>query len=303
MNTPSLRLSPRATSGATTPNTDGDTMPITLTWNDTNTTETGHKVYRSLSPMTVGSLPVAIATLGANVTSYTDSDVVEGQTYYYRVAAVRNTSEAVSSEIIVQAVVANLLVAPSGLVLELVAEVPRPTIGEYWEGQGGYYAGEITYADGRKFDLLVADKSADVNGLTWSSVEVDLGTGIEDGLANTEMISQAASEYPSGDYCASYAGEGMTDWYLPSIMELSAIYLKLGFNVEGCPDNFKAGGSQAFDNGYYYYWSSSEYTDKYARRINFYDGTVTTSQSTSTSKTATSVKRRTRPIRRVAVAV
>lgn len=95
-------------------------MPITLTWNDTNTTETGHKVYRSLSPMAVGSLPAPIATLGANVTSYTDSDVVEGQTYYYRVAAVRNASEAVSSEISVQAVAANLLVAPSGLVLELV---------------------------------------------------------------------------------------------------------------------------------------------------------------------------------------
>lgn len=95
-------------------------MPITLTWNDTNTTETGHKVYRSLSPMTVGSLPVAIATLGANVTSYVDADVVAGETYYYRVAAVRNASEAVSSEISVQAIAANLLVAPSGLVLELV---------------------------------------------------------------------------------------------------------------------------------------------------------------------------------------
>lgn len=95
-------------------------MPITLTWNDTNTTETGHKVYRSLSPMTVGSLPAPIATLGTNVTSYVDADVVAGETYYYRVAAVRNASEAVSSEITVQAVAANLLVAPSGLVLELV---------------------------------------------------------------------------------------------------------------------------------------------------------------------------------------
>lgn len=86
-------------------------MPITLTWNDTNTTETGHKVYRSQSPMTVGSLPAPIATLGANVTSYTDNDVVAGQTYYYRVAAVRNASEAVSSEITVQAVAANLPIA------------------------------------------------------------------------------------------------------------------------------------------------------------------------------------------------
>lgn len=126
---------------------------ITLTWNDTNTTETGHKVYRSLSPMTVGSLPVAIATLGANVTSYTDSDVVEGQTYYYRVAAVRNASEAVSAEIAVQAVAANLLVAPSGLVLELI------TGHKYWRALITKSRSSVTY-----FAMLAELEFRDVSG-------------------------------------------------------------------------------------------------------------------------------------------
>jgi len=39
--------------------------------------------------MTLGMLPTPIATLGSNITEYIDYDVIEGNTYYYRISAVR----------------------------------------------------------------------------------------------------------------------------------------------------------------------------------------------------------------------
>jgi uncharacterized protein (TIGR02145 family) len=57
------------------------TSKVQLQWVDRSTEETGFKVERK----TVGSNYGLIATLNANTTAYTDSTVVEGQTYFYRV--------------------------------------------------------------------------------------------------------------------------------------------------------------------------------------------------------------------------
>lgn len=72
---------------------------IRLNWQDVNYGEDGHNIYRSTSPMTVGSLPAPIASLGADVTSYLDENLTDGTTYYYRVGAVWGTEEEVSAEI------------------------------------------------------------------------------------------------------------------------------------------------------------------------------------------------------------
>ena len=78
-------------------------MPITLNWTDTNDSEDGHRVYRSTSTIDPAALPTPLADLGAEVTTYTDGDVTEGETYYYRVSAYRGTSENVSEELIIEA--------------------------------------------------------------------------------------------------------------------------------------------------------------------------------------------------------
>jgi hypothetical protein len=59
------------------------TSKVQLQWVDRSTEETGFKIERK----TVGSNYGLIATLNANTTAYTDSTVVEGQTYFYRVYA------------------------------------------------------------------------------------------------------------------------------------------------------------------------------------------------------------------------
>ena len=79
-------------------------MGLRLVFEDKNQAEDGHRVYRSASPMDPQALPAPIATLGANVTSYDDGDVVPGNTYYYRVSAFLNTGEErVSDEVVIQA--------------------------------------------------------------------------------------------------------------------------------------------------------------------------------------------------------
>jgi len=74
-------------------------MGFRIVWKDNNSTETGHRVYRSLTPMDPENLPPPIATLGPDVTSYDDGDVTEGLTYYYRVGAFNAAREVVSEEL------------------------------------------------------------------------------------------------------------------------------------------------------------------------------------------------------------
>ena len=72
---------------------------IKLQWKDRNFSEELHRIYKSDTPMTLGMLPTPIATLSSNVTEYIDYDVIEGNTYYYRISAVRGNDEAVSDEL------------------------------------------------------------------------------------------------------------------------------------------------------------------------------------------------------------
>jgi fibronectin type 3 domain-containing protein len=72
---------------------------VRLTWNDVNDSEQGHRIYRSTSPMNPGNMPVPMAMLGPNVTSYDDMNVSEGETYYYRVSAYQRKMEMISDEI------------------------------------------------------------------------------------------------------------------------------------------------------------------------------------------------------------
>jgi len=56
-----------------------------FTWNDNSDNETGFKVYQ-------GVYPTPVATLGANVTSYTPTELAPNATYTYKVKAVINNA-------------------------------------------------------------------------------------------------------------------------------------------------------------------------------------------------------------------
>ncbi len=64
-------------------------VSITLAWQDNATNETGFHLYRN---------GTQIATLGANVTTYTDTGLTCGQSYRYRVSAYNTAGESAMSE-------------------------------------------------------------------------------------------------------------------------------------------------------------------------------------------------------------
>lgn len=72
---------------------------IRLTWLDPNFGEEGYNIYRSTSTMNPASLPTALDSVGPDVTSYIDTTVSAGTTYFYRVATVWDGNLYVSDEI------------------------------------------------------------------------------------------------------------------------------------------------------------------------------------------------------------
>ena len=59
-------------------------IQVTLSWQDTSSNELGFKIERKTGP---GGTYRQIATVGPNITSYTDTGLGKGTTYYYRVRA------------------------------------------------------------------------------------------------------------------------------------------------------------------------------------------------------------------------
>lgn len=127
-------------------------------------------------------------------------------------------------------------------------------------GLGFYDKG--SYSDQwRYLEAAASDESADIpwdagTRLTTSAT----GSAVGDGSANTSTIIAAQG---SGSYaatvCTALAQGGMTDWYLPSKDELSAIYSNLA--AKGL------GGLTGTD-----YWSSTEDTKYKAFEMCLLDG-------------------------------
>src|SRR5207249_5199269 len=87
---------------------------VRLTWTDNSATETGFRIERS--PVTNTNY-TEIATVGANITSFTDSGLNEATRYWYRVRAYNAyTTSAYSGEKSVTTLY-NIPAAPSGLTI------------------------------------------------------------------------------------------------------------------------------------------------------------------------------------------
>jgi len=71
------------------------TEPVALTWVDDADNENGSVIERS----TDGATWHMLATVGANVTNYTDGDAVQGQKYYYRLKATNSSGDSAWSNL------------------------------------------------------------------------------------------------------------------------------------------------------------------------------------------------------------
>lgn len=162
-------------------------MAIKLDWTDPNPLESGYKVYRSTSPMSIGALPAPLVTLGANVTTYTDSSVVDGTTYYYRVGAFDGTNpEQVSTEVSLKAQQALTLTFPASAADRYTYSTTiGGTLFSYTAGASDTIA-TVRSAMAAQIDATSQYAAAVAGSVVWVT-----GTGITTG---TQAITETAPE-------------------------------------------------------------------------------------------------------------
>lgn len=137
-----------------------------------------------------------------------------------------------------------------------VSEVPA--VGEYWEGQGGVYAGFIRGESGAPgWHLIVpTHPSATNDSIKWGPYNIDVGVASHtDGRANTTALALLGDEYQAATWATNLEIEGHRDFYLPARRELALAEVNLA-------DHFVKG----------WYWSSTQYSADYAWSQYFGDG-------------------------------
>lgn len=135
--------------------------------------------------------------------------------------------------------------------VELRADPIRPAIGDYWEGQGGHYAGDFRGSDGTVYGLIVAP-GEDVGRASWGpSGERELSDW--DGLSNTSSL---AAKCPAAKLASGFQRDERSDFYLPARRELQLA-------AANVPHLF---GTESW------YWSSTPSGEHYAWSVGFEDG-------------------------------
>ena len=140
-----------------------------------------------------------------------------------------------------------------------IASITPPAIGQYWQGQGGFYAGLMRGQDGQPdYHLVVTPADlGEVKAITWGGKgESDAGAESEwDGQANTNALLNSAHSHPAAEYAAGLTIEDHRDFYLPSRRELRLCWVNL-------PEQFSKE----------WYWSSTQYSPNLAWYQHFADG-------------------------------
>lgn len=132
-----------------------------------------------------------------------------------------------------------------------IANQGRPAIGDYWEGQGGHYAGDFRGSDGLVYGLIVAP-GEDVGRAAWGPTgERELSDW--DGLANTARLR---NECPAAKLAVGFERDEHSDFYLPARRELQLA-------AANVPHLF---GKESW------YWSSTPYSEDYAWAVGFERG-------------------------------
>lgn len=130
-----------------------------------------------------------------------------------------------------------------------------PRLGEYWEGQGGIYAGVMPIETGGFAHRIVSvDEAEDLQYGGYGDEIADAENKI-DGAANTRALIADSNEHPAAKWCANYSKDGHSDFYLPAQRELSLAWATI---------------AHAFGSGWY--WSSTQYSAGDAWGQGFGDG-------------------------------
>ena len=270
---------PAAPTGLSATAGDGQ---ITLSWTAVSGA-TSYNLYRGTST----GVTTATGTKIAGVTSsYTDTGLTGGTTYYYIVTAVNAVGESTaSSEASATPVAAVTTLAPLRTYQTTCWDASGITIpcagtgqdGEYQAGRNTNFTGPTQHATYTS-DYTTTDNAM---GLVWKTCsEGKSGATCGTGTATTMTWATATGSgtgcdaLNSANSAAGYAG--LTNWRLPSIRELETII------------NYSTSNPAAFSAGFpgtvaTIHWSSFPYVpvDTNAWVVNFFSGLVAYNSKTS----------------------
>lgn len=108
----------------------------------------------------------------------------------------------------------------------ILQSIEAPAVGQYWQGQGGLYAGIMPDYEGYEPKHLVfsIDEAVDIE---WGSDHVPEATSRTDGAANTQALLARAMPHPAAKWADDYEKDGHTDFHLPSLAELDVAYVTM----------------------------------------------------------------------------
>jgi hypothetical protein len=120
------------------------------------------------------------------------------------------------------------------------------------------YGGIVFYIDVSGEHGFVASDMNQSYSVIWGCQETFIGAIGTNGKENTDtIISQCTIETIAARLCINYRGGGFENWILPSKDELILMYQNI--------PNFLTPN---------YYWSSSEFNNKFAWMLHFQTGTL-----------------------------
>jgi hypothetical protein len=132
-----------------------------------------------------------------------------------------------------------------------------PPLGEYWQGQGGLYAGVMPDYEGHEPRALIVGEHEALNVAWGGAGDAENGAHDKtDGRTNTRDLVDCrhlAHAHDAARFAAGYEKDGHKDFHLPSRRELDVVY-------ETIRDTFEPTA---------WYWSSTEQTNLLAWGRNF----------------------------------
>lgn len=137
-----------------------------------------------------------------------------------------------------------------------ITSLTPPAIGQYWQGQGGFYAGLMRGQGGQPdYHLVVAAADAgEVKAIAWGGKgeSEPVAESEWDGQANTTALLNSAKSHPAAEWVGALVIEEHRDFYLPSRRELRLCWVNV-------PEQFAKE----------WYWSSTQYSPITAWGQNF----------------------------------
>lgn len=133
---------------------------------------------------------------------------------------------------------------------------PCPAIGDYWEGQGGYYAGIMRDGDRQWHVIMPTTELSKAEG-EWG-IEGELIPGEfsrRDGLHNTQLILAGEPQNKIANHITALKIAGHRDFYWASEFENNLLLINLPEHLSPEP-----------------HWSSTQYSARSAWDLYFEDG-------------------------------